>query len=115
MRRRTTGRSRYCFELNGQQRIVRVPDRSAIAKTVARRKADSDDITHIAAPMPGLVTTVIVQPGHAVRTGEVLLAISAMKMETSILSTRDGKIGEVEGLIAALRRIKAARRRVVMK
>lgn len=83
------------FELNGQPRIVRVPNRAAAVKIPARRKADDDDESHVATPMPGLVTTVSVKPGQEVQKGEVLLSIEAMKMETVLTCQRDGIVVEV--------------------
>jgi len=91
---------RVFFELNGQPRMVRVPDRSSAASVRAqRRKADAGDPGHVAAPMPGVVSTLAVKPGQAVKAGDVLLSIEAMKMETSIHAERDGTVTEV--LVAA--------------
>lgn len=41
------------FELNGQPRSVKVPDRSQVALKPPRRKAEIGDASHIGAPMPG--------------------------------------------------------------
>ena len=38
---------------------------------------------------------VAVQPGQAVKAGDVLLSIEAMKMETALHAARDGTIAEV--------------------
>jgi pyruvate carboxylase len=89
------GQVKVFFELNGQPRIIKVPDRSAAVKVEARRKADEADPGHVAAPMPGLVTTISVKPGQEVKQGEVLLSIEAMKMETVVPAPRDGRIGEI--------------------
>ncbi len=85
---------RVFFELNGQPRMIKVPDRSA-AKTVVRRKAEEGNPDHVAAPMPGVVSTLAVKTGQNVEAGDVLLSIEAMKMETAIHAERAGKIGEV--------------------
>ena len=90
-----SGMVKVFFELNGQPRIVKVPNRTASAKIVARRKADEADETHVGAPMPGVVSTVAVKAGQAVKAGDVLLSIEAMKMETAIHAERDGTIAEV--------------------
>jgi pyruvate carboxylase len=89
------GQVKVFFELNGQPRIIKVPDRSAVARTVARRKADEANDAHVAAPMPGLVTTISVKTGQAVKQGDVLLSIEAMKMETVVAAPRDGEIAEI--------------------
>lgn len=89
------GQVRVFFELNGQQRIIRVPNRSVVAKVQARRKADEGNEAHVAAPMPGAVSTVAVKAGQPVKTGDVLLTIEAMKMETALHAARDGTVSEV--------------------
>jgi pyruvate carboxylase len=83
------------FELNGQPRSVKVPDRSQVALKPPRRKADAADANQVGAPMPGTVATIAVRQGDKVKRGDVLLTIEAMKMETSVRSDRDGTIGEV--------------------
>lgn len=83
------------FELNGQPRSVRVPDRSHVAMKPPRRKAVPGDPTHIGAPMPGTIATVAVTEGARVSRGDVLLTIEAMKMETSVRADRDGTVVEV--------------------
>lgn len=83
------------FELNGQPRSVKVPDRSQVALKPPRRKADPADANHVGAPMPGTVATVAVRQGDKVKRGDVLLTIEAMKMETSVRSDRDATIAEV--------------------
>jgi len=86
------GEVRVFFELNGQPRVVRVPDRMVTAGTVARLKATPDNPNHIGAPMPGVVTTVAVQAGQSVKEGDLLLTIEAMKMETGIHAERDAVV-----------------------
>lgn len=90
------GMVRVFFELNGQPRMVRVPNRSVAASARgARRKADGSNPDEVAAPMPGVVSTLAVKVGQAVKAGDVLLSIEAMKMETSIHAERDGTVTEV--------------------
>jgi pyruvate carboxylase len=97
----TTGEARedglrtVFFELNGQPREVNVPDRSLEGKLHKNPKADPDDPAHVPAPMPGKVSSVMVKKGQEVKSGERLLSIEAMKMETAVYSPRDAKIGDV--------------------
>ena len=83
------------FELNGQPRAVSVIDRSVSATVKRHPKADPDNPAHIASPMPGKVSSVAVRTGQAVKKGERLLSIEAMKMETAVYSPRDAKVGEI--------------------
>lgn len=89
------GEVKVFFELNGQPRIVKVPNRAVAGRVVTRRKAEDGNAKHIAAPMPGSVSSVAVALGQAVKTGDVLLTLEAMKMETAIHAARDGVIGEL--------------------
>ncbi|PBB19101.1 pyruvate carboxylase [Mesorhizobium sp. WSM4313] len=84
------------FELNGQPRRFKVPDRAHGASAAkARRKAEPGNEGHVGAPMPGVVSALAVAPGQAVKAGDVLLSIEAMKMETALHAERDGEIAEV--------------------
>ncbi len=89
------GQVRVFFELNGQPRIARVPNRTAVAKLPARRKAEEGNDSHVAAPMPGSVSTISVRVGQPVKAGDVLLTIEAMKMETALHAPRDGTVKEI--------------------
>jgi pyruvate carboxylase len=83
------------FELNGQPREIEVLDKSIENKEAKRIKADAADPTHIAAGMPGMVIGVAVSVGTKVKKGQKLLALEAMKMETSIAADRDGEITQL--------------------
>ena len=89
------GEVKVFFELNGQPRVIRVQDRSAVASSVARTKADPANGNHVGAPMPGVVASVAAQPGAAVKQGDLLLTIEAMKMETGIHAERDAIVTAV--------------------
>ncbi|MEM7465014.1 MAG: biotin/lipoyl-containing protein, partial [Pseudomonadota bacterium] len=84
------------FELNGQPRRTKVPDRAHGASGgAAKRKAEPGDDNHVGAPMPGVVSTVAIEAGQIVSAGDVLFSIEAMKMETAIHAERDGSIVEI--------------------
>jgi pyruvate carboxylase len=83
------------FELNGQPRRVKVPNRAKGASGGVKRKAELGNDKHVGAPMPGVVSTVAVAQGQNVKAGDVLLSIEAMKMETALRAERDGSIAEV--------------------
>ena len=92
---REDGQARVFFELNGQPRTIRVPDRRVKATVEARPKAEVGNTNHLGAPMPGVVATVGVNPGQTVSTGDLLLTIEAMKMETGLHAERDAVIKAV--------------------
>ncbi|MCD4729110.1 MAG: biotin/lipoyl-binding protein, partial [Bacteroidales bacterium] len=49
----------------------------------------------IVSPMPGKVIKINVKKGKAVKKGDVLLVVEAMKMENNITAPRDGKVEKV--------------------
>lgn len=49
----------------------------------------------VLAPMPGKVARVLVRVGQAVKAGEGLLVIEAMKMENELRAVRDGTVKEI--------------------
>lgn len=84
------------FELNGQPRRIKVPDRAHGATgAAARRKAEPGNAAHVGAPMPGVISRVFVSAGQAINAGDVLVSIEAMKMETAIHAEKDGTVAEV--------------------
>ncbi len=83
------------FELNGQPRSVRIPDRSQVAKRPPPRKIEAGNTGHVGAPMPGTVGTLIVHVGQKLKRGDSLLTLEAMKMETTVRAEKDGTVKEV--------------------
>lgn len=49
----------------------------------------------VAAPMPGKIVRVAVEPGQQVVAGEPLVVMEAMKMENEIRSPREGRVKEI--------------------
>ena len=80
------------FELNGQPRVIRVPNRLIKAKAAVKPKAVDGNPQHIGAPMPGSIASVAVVAGQRVNAGDLLMTIEAMKMETGIHADRAGII-----------------------
>ncbi len=89
------GEVRVFFELNGQPRAVRVPNRKVKGSSAARPKAEVGNPAHIGAPMPGSIASVPVQAGAKVAAGDLLVTIEAMKMETGLHAERDAVVKAV--------------------
>ncbi len=68
------------------------PAPAPAAAAPAAPVGDGDAIT---APMPGTILKVNVAVGDAVKAGQVLVVLEAMKMENEILAPRDGVIKQV--------------------
>lgn len=92
---RDDGQVEVFFEVNGQPRVVTVSDRAAAPTEQVRRKAESGNVAHIAAPMPGVVSTVKAAKDQIVKAGDALLSLEAMKMETVLYAPHDGTVAEI--------------------
>ena len=55
----------------------------------------SDLLKAVKAPIPGVITAILVQPGSEVSVGQELCKLEAMKMNNSIRSSRIGKIASI--------------------
>ncbi len=90
-----TGDVKVFFELNGQPREIRVPNRGVKAKVAARPKAEQNNPLHIGAPMPGLIVGVTAKAGDILAKGDPILQMEAMKMLTAVTADRAGRLSHV--------------------
>jgi len=81
----------------GARRFVRLGTMDFVLEREAagRRRRDAAHGGGLEAPMPGQVTRVMVAAGDAVKKGQPLVAVEAMKMEHMIRAPRDGKVRSV--------------------
>ena len=49
----------------------------------------------VESPLPGVVVSIAVQEGQAVKAGDLLLTLEAMKMENAIQADADGTVTKV--------------------
>ena len=90
------GDRKVFFELNGQPRIIRIPDHNtSTTKLKQKPKAETNNPKHLAAPMPGAIASIAVKEGDLVKKGDVLLTIEAMKMENIIKSEKKAIVKKV--------------------
>ncbi len=89
------GTRNVLFELNGMRREVAVPDAKAASTVQTVTLADPADKAQVGAPMPGMVSKILVKPGDSVEQNQVLLVIEAMKMETQVVARMAGTVAEI--------------------
>jgi len=58
-------------------------------------KAKPDLSRALRSPMPGLLVSIAVKPGQAVKAGEELAVVEAMKMENVLRAERDATVGRL--------------------
>ena len=71
------------------------PAPAAAAAPAAPAAPASAGAVEVKAPMPGNILKVNVSQGQAVKAGDVLVVLEAMKMENEILAPRDGTVAQV--------------------
>lgn len=71
---------------------VAAPAPAAAPASVAAAPAGGANVT---APMPGTVLNVVAPVGTAVKAGDVILILEAMKMENDIVAPCDGTVASV--------------------
>lgn len=86
----------FTLRINGRRvRLQMQDDLDEVAERTGARKSSARRAQVLRSPMPGLVVNVFTHPGAAVRKGEVLLVLEAMKMENAIKAPADAVVGEV--------------------
>jgi pyruvate carboxylase len=83
------------FELNGQPREVEVRDKSLKAAAAVRAKADTTKPGEVGAPIPGAVTVLYAKNGQAVKKGDRLLVMEAMKMQSTVYAPVSGTVKKI--------------------
>lgn len=72
-----------------------VPAAPAAAPSAPAAPASAADGTKVLSPMPGNILAVNVSVGAAVKAGDVLLVLEAMKMENDIVAPCDGTVKQI--------------------
>lgn len=85
------------FEVNGHRRTIRIKDKGILQNSSANstRFVDEDNPLEIGANIPGTILKVLVKEGDEIKAKEPVAIIEAMKMETSIIATKDGIIEKI--------------------
>jgi len=92
---REDGTRTLFYEVNSEPRNITVVDKSLGVKIKKNPKADQNNPSQVASPMPGLVVEVCVKVGDKAKKGDKLLAIEAMKMETSVYTNVSGVVDKI--------------------
>ncbi len=67
----------------------------AAAPKAAPKKAGPAGAGSVKSPMPGTINDIKVSEGQAVKAGDVLVILEAMKMENEIMAPKDGTVKSI--------------------
>ena len=76
-------------------RAVAAPVRTVEAPKAAQ-EAVAAGVSAVRSPLPGTIIDICVTVGQAVKKGETVVVLEAMKMENNIDADRDGKVKEIK-------------------
>jgi acetyl-CoA carboxylase biotin carboxylase subunit len=91
-------RRKFFISENGNQYFVQSPQLGQIVlNSIERFQLPVEETVKggYIAPMPGDITTVLVKPGDIIKSGDALLKMISMKMESTIEAHSDGEVEEV--------------------
>lgn len=86
------------FTVDGYRKIITIKDKQALTKSVAGSQiqfANQDDDKEIGANIPGTVIKILVKEGDAVKQGQPVAILEAMKMETNVIASSDGVVAHI--------------------
>ncbi|MFH2064588.1 MAG: biotin/lipoyl-containing protein [Pseudomonadota bacterium] len=78
---------------NGKTYLV--SDADAVNQSGSRRSGGGKTVDEVTPPMPAVVVAVKVKKGDAVKKGQGVVVVSAMKMETTLFAPFDGTVTKV--------------------
>ncbi len=86
----------YTLRINGTKYTVNIADYyERLVQKLGLSAAGGHKINSVKAPMPGLVISILVQPGQSVQKGDPLIILEAMKMENVIKAAGEGIVKSV--------------------
>ena len=82
--------------INGEKYQVEITTKyDQLLKQLGFDKMSAAKVNHVKAPMPGMVLRILVSPGDAIKKGDSLLVLEAMKMENVIKATGDAVVKKI--------------------
>ena len=84
----------YTITVNGTVYDVTVEE-GAAGSAASAPKAAAPKAAPKAAPMPGKILSVKASAGQAVKKGDVIMILEAMKMENEVVAPQDGTVASI--------------------
>ena len=90
----SSGLKKYKAEIPNETLDLEIVD--AESRYIKNQKGqDADDLDYISTPMPGQVVKILVEEGQEVKSGETVVIVSAMKMESEYKASKDRIVKKV--------------------
>ncbi|MBQ4328669.1 MAG: biotin/lipoyl-binding protein [Lentisphaeria bacterium] len=89
----------YTAKVNGKSFEVKLTEGAAAA---AAAPAAGGAAAAMTSPLPGTVTKILVKAGDAVKAGDTVMVIEAMKMETPVAAAQDGVVASIDVTVGAV-------------
>ena len=83
------------YDVTAAPQAAPAAPKAAPAAPKAAAPAGAAGSVTVAAPMPGKILGVKANPGQAVKKGDVIVILEAMKMENEIVAPQDGTIASI--------------------
>ena len=87
----------YQVELAEEVKTTKTPKlvRSKPVQTKEEKPKPASGLSKVVAPLPGSIFKLLVKEGDAVKKGQPILILEAMKMENNILAEKEGVVNKV--------------------
>ncbi|HMM05514.1 MAG TPA: pyruvate carboxylase [Clostridiales bacterium] len=89
------GTRNVIYEMNGAQREITIKDKNAVSIVKEVVLADQKNPGHVAASLPGAVSSILVEVGDEIKENQTVAMMEAMKMETNITAGKAGIVSEI--------------------
>ena len=72
--------------------VIKAASASAGDESPAANKASVNKANAVKAPLPGVITDILVAEGDEVKAGDTVIVLEAMKMANNLAAEKDGKV-----------------------
>jgi pyruvate carboxylase subunit B len=94
---RRAARGQYELSIDGYRvEVEALDERSRVIRDLSGASSKPSGPAHVVAPMPGLIVRIHVNEGDAVRDGQGLIVMEAMKMENELRAAAAGTVRKVQ-------------------
>ena len=85
------------IHVNNHEYVVSLEDRfDLLLNQLGMDNINNQKVNDLKAPMPGLVISIMVEPGDSVKKGDGLMVLEAMKMENIIRAPADSLVKSID-------------------